>query len=107
MPVINRPKKKRQKAGANASISKIYNTPEWKKLRDWQIYTHPLCEDCLNENIINEDGTYGQCLRCAEEVHHIVPISTGGDELKMKDIAYNADNLVSLCRFHHHLRHKN
>lgn len=37
MPVINRPKKKRQKVGANASISKIYNTPEWKKLRDWQI----------------------------------------------------------------------
>lgn len=37
MPVINRPKKKREKAGVNASISKIYNTPEWKKLRDWQI----------------------------------------------------------------------
>lgn len=37
MPVINRPKNKRQKAGVNASISKIYNTPEWKKLRDWQI----------------------------------------------------------------------
>ena len=37
MPVINRPKKKRQKEGGNASISKRYNTPEWKKLRDWQI----------------------------------------------------------------------
>lgn len=37
MPVINRPKKKREKEGVNASISKIYNTQAWKKLRDWQI----------------------------------------------------------------------
>lgn len=106
MPVINKPKRRKQKEGMNALISKIYNTSEWKKLRDWHIKTNPLCEDCLNDDMTNEDGRIGQHINCADEVHHIIPISNGKTEEEMKELAYDPNNLVSLCKFHHHLRHR-
>ncbi len=42
---------------------------EWKRIRDRYIKAHPLCEECLkNHRTI-----------AANEVHHIIPLSKGGD----------------------------
>ena len=113
MPIINkgqkRPKNalyKAKKNEANKVIAKIYNTPQWRKLRLFYIQSHPLCEDCLDENIRNEDGNFGSVITPATEVHHVVPISSASSELEMKEIAYNPKNLRSLCDYHHHLTHK-
>lgn len=51
----------------------------WKRIRDKYIKTHPLCEEC------KRNGR----LKPAEEVHHIIPISKGGD--------HSIENLMSLC----------
>lgn len=58
---------------------------------------HPLCECCLHNGITKP----------AEEVHHIIYISSGKDENEMKDIAFNKDNLIALCGDCHHHVHSN
>ena len=52
-------------------------------IRDRYAAAHPLCERCLKE------GRYTP----VEEVHHIVPISKGGD--------HRESNLMSLCQSCH------
>ena len=108
MPTINKPKKKStyQKHGRSLIASAIYRTQEWQRLRTWKVCENPLCEDCINPSIINENGEKGECITPTEEVHHITPILTATDELRMKELAYNPTNLVSLCKFHHRERHK-
>ena len=55
----------------------------WRKIRDLYISKHPLCERCL------ERGFYTP----ADEVHHVRPLDSGGDN--------SDDNLMSLCKHCH------
>lgn len=89
MPTIVKPKKKTnyKKHGVNSDIAKIYNSSEWVNLRKAYYQQHPLCEKCLEKGIVKP----------TQEIHHIKPISTGKDDLEMKDIAYNPNNLIALC----------
>lgn len=52
-----------------------------------------LCQDCLKEGKIVS----------AEEVHHIIPIST--QNIHDESITLNESNLVALCRECHKARH--
>ena len=108
MPTINKGKKtsnyvKHDKA--KDIYRYVYNTSRWRKLRQAYLMMHPLCEMCLDENIINEDGIKESRITEAKEVHHITPISNANDELSMKELGYNPDNLMSVCEFHHHQLH--
>ena len=74
---------KRQKADSDArqrkdnEISrKIYNSKEWKVLRQEMIYLKPACP----------------CGQGAEVVHHLIPIEQAPDR------AYDKDNLLPLCK---------
>lgn len=98
MPTINKPKRKStsEKHGKSKDIAKIYNSSKWVKLRNAYIQANPLCELCLEKEIIKP----------AEEVHHIKPIGTGLDELEMMDLAYNPENLKALCKECHHEIHQ-
>lgn len=59
-------------------MNKRYGRP-WKRIRDRYIRSHPLCEECLkNKRTIP-----------AQEVHHIVPLTQGGDN--------RDENLMALC----------
>ena len=60
----------------------------WKRIRDRYAAAHPLCEMCLKE------GRYTP----VEEVHHILPISQGGD--------HRQSNLMSLCQSCHTKLHR-
>lgn len=60
----------------------------WEKLRGIYLKEHPLCEECLKNKITN----------IADEVHHITPISKGGEIL-------NKDNLMALCHSCHMRKH--
>jgi 5-methylcytosine-specific restriction protein A len=55
----------------------------WKRIRDRYIKAHPLCKECERQGRITP----------AEEVHHILPLSKGGD--------HDASNLMSLCKSCH------
>lgn len=99
MPTIQKqPKKKPDytKKGNNAIAAKLYNSPFWKNLRKAKIQANPVCEMCLEEGKISP----------TEEIHHIKPILSGKDELEMAQIAYDYDNLISLCKECHHKIHK-
>ena len=100
MPTIKRIEKKRTEKhiGENkAKVSKIYNSKQWKALRNAYIMQNPLCECCLERGIT----------KAASEVHHITPILTGKDDLEMLDIALNPNNLKALCVECHHEEHNN
>ncbi len=60
----------------------------WDKVRNIYIKNHPLCEECLKENIT----TVG------ELVHHKIPIEDGGEK-------YDFDNLETVCRSCHSKLH--
>lgn len=99
MPTINKGKKinNYQRHGKALDIYRtVYNTSQWRKLRQAYISAHPLCERCLEDNIITP----------AVEVHHITPISTATSELQMKDLGFNESNLMALCEKCHHELHK-
>lgn len=51
----------------------------WRKIRDSYLAAHPLCEQCAKDDTIT----------VAEEVHHILPLSKGGN--------HDVRNLMSLC----------
>ena len=72
-----------------ADVNKKYGRA-WKRIRDRYTQAHPLCEMCLKEGRLTP----------VEEVHHILPISKGGD--------HRESNLMSLCqschtKLHHEL----
>lgn len=97
MPTLNKPKKKQNyhKSERSSQAAAIYNTPQWKNLRAAYFMQHPLCEKCLERDIV----------KATEEIHHIKPILTGNSELEMKDLAYNPQNLMALCKDCHHQIH--
>ena len=64
----------------------VYNTRIWRKLRKEKLRINPLCENCQKLDKLS----------LAEEVHHVVPISSGKDILEKKLIGFNYNNLQSL-----------
>ncbi|MGV1856186.1 HNH endonuclease signature motif containing protein [Rhizobium rhizogenes] len=64
---------------------RLYQTPEWRRLRRKKILAQPLCEVCLETETIEP----------ATVVHHCE--RHNGDAA----IFYDWDQLISLCRHHH------
>lgn len=98
MPTINKGKKvsRYERHDKALNIYKtVYNTSQWRKLRQSYLLQHPLCEMCLKEGKIKE----------AVEVHHVTPISTATTDLDMKDLGFNPNNLMALCTECHHKLH--
>ena len=92
--------KKRNWRGVSDKVAKdkteIYNSREWKELRIMKLRTNPLCEECMKQGIVTS-------ARC---VHHIVPIETARTKDEMKRLAFDVNNLRSLCFACHARIHK-
>lgn len=86
MPYINKKKKKRDNSGSRKERQKIYNTPLWKGMRLKQIQEHPLCEVCNIEGRIT----------LAEHGHHLISF-VGKSEEEKQQLAFNTDNVISVC----------
>ena len=86
---------------------KYYNTSMWHKLRALKLeQVCYLCEDCLDPNTVNEDGSYGEKITEATDVHHMLSFAEKGlSEAERQRRFCDIDNLVCLCRYHHLLRH--
>lgn len=70
----------------------IYNSKKWKSIRKLYITNNPLCECCGN---------------IATQVHHKIRFSTGKSHKEIEKLAYDYDNLMSLCNHCHINKHKN
>ena len=83
----------------------IYNSARWKEKRmQILIRDHFECQDCRArlENAVSHDiqlKGWERKIHRATQVHHII-------ELKERpDLAFDDDNLVSLCGMCHNIRH--
>ena len=110
MPTIKKIEKKPYYNSDKKKLrAKYYNKVEWKKLRQWHLMEHPLCEMCLDENTKNEDGSIGEKITIAQDVHHIISPFQFEDENTIIQFLLSDSNLMSLCKWHHsqqHIRHK-
>jgi 5-methylcytosine-specific restriction protein A len=89
MPTIYKPKKKykREVTERREERSDIYNTPQWKKLRNAKYIENPLCEICMSKGIVKP----------AEHIHHIISFMTTDNMLRRMELAFDYSNLQSLC----------
>ena len=103
----NQRKPHRQFSIARKERQRFYNTSTWHKLRALKLEEQcGLCQDCLDGAVINEDGTYGEKLTPATDVHHLMSFAEKGiSEAEKQRRFSDMGNLVCLCRFHHLLRH--
>jgi 5-methylcytosine-specific restriction protein A len=78
--------------------AKIYNTARWRKLRDLKLAMNPLCEMCA-------EAEGGSRISIAEDVHHKISFMSVDDPVKRKFLAFDFDNLQSLCKQCHQKIH--
>lgn len=74
----------------------IYQDKRWKKLRAEKIRVNPICERCEKKNKIIP----------AEEVHHKIPFDYGTTPEEIELLAFDWDNLESVCEPCHKDAHK-
>ena len=82
----------------------IYNSREWKQLTILKKRANPLCEQCIKDGeAIGIPGGYVKSVEC---VHHIIPIETARTKEEMRRLAFDWNNLMSLCKSCHARIHK-
>ena len=100
--------KKRNWRGVSDKVAKdkqeIYNSREWKELTILKKRANPLCEQCIKDGeAIGIPGGYVKSVEC---VHHIIPIETARTKEEMRRLAFDWNNLMSLCKSCHARIHK-
>lgn len=98
MPTINKGKKNKPRTGDqyDAARRRIYNSDRWRKLRRYKFQINPLCERCLAKGKITP----------AEDIHHRMSfMQTDNPEIRYH-LAYDIENLESLCKQCHAEEHK-
>lgn len=68
-----------------SAISRMYKTAKWRRLRQQQLHSEPLCRMCEHLGMVTE----------ATVADHVIP-HRGNPEL-----FFDAANLQSLCKPHH------
>ena len=90
MPTINLGYKSKPDLTYNKIMyQKVYQDRRWRKLRAYKFKTNPLCELCELEGKTTQ----------ADEIHHIIPFEVN------PDLAFDYDNLISVCVAHHKYLH--
>ena len=99
MPTIPRLRdKKRPQSYRKRQRQSMYSKAEYRKLRDWYYQCHPICEDCQRIGLLTE----------AKDIHHVMsPYDPNISPAESYRRLMDENNLVSLCRYHHNLRHGN
>lgn len=97
MPTINRlPKAPRKTENSEKRLErqKMYNNSKWRKLRICKLLEFPLCERCLDSDLVVP----------AVDIHHIQSFMVDDENLKIQ-LFFDINNLKSLCKECHQLTH--
>lgn len=76
---------------------KIYNTRRWQRIRSIKFATTPMCEMCERKGLAVP----------AEDIHHITSFMSSADPATQRFLAFDYDNLMSLCKKCHQHIHNN
>jgi len=89
MPTINLKTKAKNNIHSlsKALFQGIYQDKRWKSLRTLKCRNNPLCEECLKKEIYKQ----------LDEVHHIIPWESGETKEEQELLAFDYENLKSLC----------
>lgn len=72
----------------NKNHKAVYNTKRWRVLRIEKLKNDPLCEICLEKDIITS----------AIDVHHTIPLSHGKTIKEKQILGFDYNNLKSVCK---------
>lgn len=99
MPTIPRLRdKKRPQSYRKRQRQSMYSKSEYRKLRDWYYQCHPICADCAKLGLTTPSA----------DIHHVMsPYDPNISPAESYRRLMDENNLVSLCRYHHNLRHGN
>lgn len=81
---------------ASTDYRRLIGSKRWRRLRAWKLRAQPLCEDCLAQDRAV----------AATEVHHVRPLEQAASRAEMDRLAFDPDNLRSLCRECHEAAHR-
>ena len=87
MPTIFKPRRKRDESPKRKERMTIYNSARWRALRLAKLRDNPLCEMCERDGIT----------RPADDVHHVQSFMSTDDPDARRTLAFDYDNLMSLC----------
>lgn len=96
---INKPKKNYNRKRQQNDLDKkkrneIYNSSTWRNMRKAKAMENPICQICEMENKVS----------LTEDVHHLNSFTEYNG--KERDaIAFDYNNLISVCKYHHNLLH--
>jgi 5-methylcytosine-specific restriction protein A len=98
MPTIKLLQKKRDNVPTQrkGKYQDIYQDKRWKKLVAQKKRANPLCERCESLRKVKP----------MDEVHHKIPFAFGRTPEEVESLAFDWENLESLCEPCHELRHK-
>lgn len=98
MPTIYKPNKNRSSRDTDhhrRERMNIYNSQRWRDIRGWKMICDPLCEECEKAGKITP----------VDDVHHIVSFMSTDDPVERLRLAFDFDNLMSLCDECHAKKH--
>lgn len=88
MPTINLGQQKRREPTINKKLyQNIYQDKRWKLIRQIKFEENPVCECCEAKGRVTQ----------TREIHHKIPFQTGKTKEEIEVLAFDWDNLVSLC----------
>lgn len=96
MPYLKKPVCQNHRAVNREDRVKIYSSSKWRKLRHSKLLANPLCELCLERDKVVP----------AVDVHHINSFMNHSGNRRLQ-LAYDYDNLLSLCKQCHQWLHRN
>ena len=96
MPFLKKPKKEPVRKVNNEDRQQIYQNKKWKDLRKAKLMKNPLCEMCLQKGKTTP----------AIDVHHKDSFLNYEGNRRL-EVAYNYDNLLSVCKECHAELHRN
>lgn len=100
MAYINKPRSSPKKYKSKSdnktkSRQKIYQSKTWKDLRHSKIIHDPCCEVCAMMGVV----------KIGQEVHHLISFMTGATDEEITKLAYDYNNLITVCRHCHNRIH--
>nr|AIF26666.1 hypothetical protein [uncultured bacterium fosmid pJB83B9] len=101
MPTIKLLRDVRKKSNTDNSVGRrkerheIYDTVRWRRTRELKFLNNPICEMCEKKGRITP----------TEEIHHVVSFMSTADPMERRALAFDFDNLMSLCSKCHHEIH--